>query len=144
MTEDAFRLERFVEAQDPVWETVVAELAAGRKTTHWMWFVFPQVAGLGSSPAARHYAISGLAEARAYLRHPVLGERLRHACRLLLDLPPVPIGHVLGSPDDMKLRSSMTLFAEADPSDPLFPEVLARYHHDGPDPATLRLLAGRT
>ncbi|GHE12066.1 DUF1810 domain-containing protein [Klenkia taihuensis] len=132
-------LERFVQAQDEVWDDVLAELRAGRKRTHWMWFVFPQVAGLGRSSTAQHYAVADLAEARAYLEHPVLGARLRQACDLLLELEGTTAHAVLGSPDDVKLRSSMTLFAAADPVEPRFPAVLTQWY-DGPDDRTVRLL----
>ena len=106
-------LGRFVAAQERVWPEVVAELGAGRKRTHWMWFVFPQVAGLGSSAMAQRYAIGSLDEARAYLAHPVLGARLREATRLVLRHRGTPAEAVLGPIDAMKFRSSMTLFAEA-------------------------------
>ncbi|MCO7221621.1 DUF1810 domain-containing protein [Klenkia sp. PcliD-1-E] len=132
-------LQRFVDAQDPVWDDVLAELRAGRKRTHWMWFVFPQLAGLGRSATAQHYAIADLAEAQAYLAHPVLGARLRQACDLLLEHGDRTAHEVFGSPDDLKLRSSMTLFAAADPVEPRFPAVLTQWY-DGPDDATVRLL----
>ena len=135
-------LQRFVDAQDPVWDDVLAELRAGRKRTHWMWFVFPQLAGLGRSSTAQHYAVADLAEARGYLAHPVLGPRLREACDVLLGLTGTTASAVLGSPDDVKLRSSMTLFAAADPDEPRFPAVLEHWY-DGPDDATLRLLRPR-
>jgi len=132
-------LQRFVDAQDPVWDDVLAELRAGRKRTHWMWFVFPQVAGLGRSATAQHFALGGLDDARGYGAHPVLGPRLREACDALLGLTGTTARAVLGSPDDLKLRSSMTLFAAADPAEPRFPGVLAQWY-DGPDPRTLELL----
>jgi len=132
-------LGRFVAAQERVWLEVAAELAAGRKRTHWMWFVFPQVAGLGSSAMAQRYAIGSLDEARAYLAHPVLGARLREATRLILRHRGTPAEAVLGPIDAMKLRSSMTLFAEAAAEEPLFGEALEAFH-DGPDPRTLALL----
>ena len=132
-------LERFVQAQEQVYESARAELAAGRKRTHWMWFVFPQLAGLGSSPTARQYAIADLAEARAYLAHPVLGPRLRECARLLLDQHRTA-GQILGHPDDLKLRSSMTLFAEAADDPRLFRQVLDQFY-DGPDGRTLELLS---
>lgn len=135
-------LDRFLAAQAPVWADVAAELARGRKASHWMWFVFPQLRGLGRSATAERFAIDDLAEARAYAAHPVLGARLREACRLLLAIPPRPIRDVMGTPDDLKLRSSMTLFAAADPAEPLFAEVLRRYFDGAPDPLTLSLLAG--
>jgi uncharacterized protein (DUF1810 family) len=124
---DPFDLERFVEAQDRVWPAVLSELRAGRKTSHWMWFVFPQLAGLGHSPMSVKYAISGLDEARAYLAHPVLGARLRECAQILLDLSGYSAFDIFGSVDAMKLRSSMSLFAEAAPDEPLFRAVLTRY-----------------
>ena len=132
-------LDRFVEAQAGTYGTALAELSAGRKRTHWMWFVFPQLAGLGSSPAARRYAIAGLAEARDYLAHPVLGPRLAEAARALLGVEGRSAGQILGHPDDLKLRSSMTLFAEAADDPAVFRAVLDKFY-DGPDPRTLELL----
>ncbi|HVH02948.1 MAG TPA: DUF1810 domain-containing protein [Amaricoccus sp.] len=137
--DDGFELDRFLAAQDRVWPEVVAELAAGAKRTHWMWFVFPQLAGLGSSPMAVRYALGSLAEARAYLAHPVLGERLREATRLMLRHAGRPAEAVLGGIDAMKFRSSMTLFAAAAPAEALFGEAIAAFF-DGPDPRTLALL----
>jgi uncharacterized protein (DUF1810 family) len=132
-------LERFVTAQQGVHETAVAELRAGRKRTHWMWFVFPQIAGLGSSPTAQQYAISSLDEARAYLAHPVLGPRLREAAEAVLGVEGRTASAIFGYPDDLKLRSSMTLFARAAGEPSVFQQVLDRYY-DGPDPRTLDLL----
>ncbi|TWG11640.1 DUF1810 domain-containing protein [Actinoplanes teichomyceticus] len=133
-------LERFVRAQDGgVHEQARAELAAGRKRSHWMWFVFPQLAGLGSSPTAQAYAIRDLAEARAYLAHPVLGPRLTECAEALLAVEGRAAAQILGHPDDLKLRSSMTLFAEAAEDPAVFRRVLGRYY-DGPDPRTLELL----
>ena len=132
-------LERFVTAQADVYDTAVAELRAGDKRSHWMWFVFPQLAGLGSSPAAQRYAISDLDEARAYLAHPVLGPRLLEAARALLGVEGRSATQILGHPDDLKLRSSMTLFARAADDPEVFEAVLDRYY-DGPDPRTLELL----
>lgn len=139
---EPFRLQRFVEAQDEggTYEGALAELRAGRKTTHWMWFVFPQVAGLGRSAAARAYAISSIDEARAYLAHPVLGPRLRACARALLELPGATAESVLGGTDAMKLRSSMTLFARAAPDEALFCEVIDRHFAGGPDAATAERL----
>lgn len=134
-------LGRFLDAQAPVWPRVEAELAAGAKRSHWMWFIFPQIAGLGRSGAARFYAIADLAEARDYLATPPLGERLRRATALMLSHAGTPAEHILGEIDALKFRSSMTLFAAADPSEPLFLEALAAFHGGEPDPATLRLLA---
>jgi uncharacterized protein (DUF1810 family) len=135
-------LARFLKAQDEdgTYARAVDELRAGRKRSHWMWFVFPQVAGLGHSPTARAYALSGLAEARAYLHHPVLGRRLRESCRALLDGTGSSAAGVLGDLDAMKLRSSMTLFARADPGEGLFTEVLDRFYDGRTDPATDDLL----
>ena len=135
-----FDLERFVRAQDDggTYQAALAELRAGRKRSHWMWFVFPQVAGLGSSSVARHYAISGLDEARAYLAHPVLGPRLVGAARALTGLPGGDPVAVLGPVDALKLRSSMTLFAHAaGDGEPVFAEVLGKYYAGAEDDATL-------
>jgi uncharacterized protein (DUF1810 family) len=130
-------LERFVTAQDGTYPTALAELRAGRKRSHWMWFVFPQIAGLGSSPTAQRYAIADLAEARAYLAHPVLGPRLVEASRALTSLDATDPVAVLGSIDALKLRSSMTLFAHADPDEPVYAAVLAQYYAGAEDEATL-------
>ena len=134
---DPFDLERFVRAQDGgVYDQALRELRAGAKRGHWMWFVFPQVAGLGSSPTAQRYAISGLAEARAYAAHPVLGPRLAESARSLLELSDRDPVRVLGSVDAMKLRSSMTLFEAAVPDERVFGEVLERYFDGARDEAT--------
>ena len=138
--DDPYDLQRFVDAQEPVLDRVRAELGRGRKTSHWMWFVFPQVAGLGSSSTAQHYAISGLDEARAYLAHPVLGPRLRECAGLAAAAPGRSAADVFGYPDDLKLRSSMTLFARAAPDEPVFTAVLDRYFDGESDPRTLELL----
>jgi uncharacterized protein (DUF1810 family) len=130
-------LERFVEAQGPVFDTVRRELAAGRKAGHWMWFVFPQIAGLGTSPTARFYALASLEEAKAYLAHPVLGSRLTEATRLVLGAGGRTANAIFGSPDDLKFRSSMTLFAAADPAEPLFRQALERFYGGEPDARTL-------
>src|SRR5262245_56572352 len=114
---DPYNLQRFVEAQDAVYNQVCSELRNGRKTSHWMWFVFPQIEGLGHSPMARKFAISALQEARAYLDHPILGLRLRECTRLLNSINGVAIEEILGYPDDLKFRSSMTLFAHVAPND---------------------------
>lgn len=134
-------LEHFVAAQDVVREDVVAELRAGAKTSHWMWFVFPQLAGLGRSATARHYGIVDLAHARAYWRHPVLGPRLRRCMELLQALPPsaTPL-HVFGQVDAMKLRSCLTLFERAAPEDPLAAQLLQRWWGGERDPLTLQAL----
>jgi uncharacterized protein (DUF1810 family) len=144
---DPYRLQRFVAAQDEggTYDRAVEELRAGRKRSHWMWFVFPQLAGLGRSPAARTYAISSLAEARAYLAHPVLGARLTESAGIVAALSGHSVQDVFGGIDAMKLRSSMTLFARADPDRDVFRRVLDVYFDGGEDPATVRLLdAGAT
>ncbi|MDO9407652.1 DUF1810 domain-containing protein [Patulibacter sp.] len=141
---DPFDLERFVEAQDAgdTYGAAVAELSRGRKTSHWMWFVFPQVAGLGSSPTARRFAISGLEEARAYLRHPVLGPRLRESVDALLAVTGASAEEVLGGIDALKLRSSMTLFLRAAPDEERFSDVLHRHYGGRTDDATDEQLRG--
>ena len=138
----AFDHERFVDAQDSggTYARALSELRAGRKQGHWRWCVFPQVAGLGSSPTAQHYAISSLEEARAYVGHPVLGPRLRECAAALLDLPSSDPVRVLGHIDAMKLRSSMTLFDRAAPEEPLFRQVLEKYYGGERDDATLSRL----
>jgi uncharacterized protein (DUF1810 family) len=135
-------LDRFVQAQDSggTYAHALAELRRGRKTSHWMWFVFPQVAGLGQSSISRRYAVTGLDEARSYLAHPVLGPRLREACQAVLGVHDAPAEEVFGFTDAMKLRSSMTLFSVADPEEPLFADVLDRFFAGQPDARTLELL----
>jgi uncharacterized protein (DUF1810 family) len=141
MPDDTVDLERFVAAQSGgVHEHALEELRTGRKRSHWMWFVFPQVAGLGRSATARHFALSGLDEAHAYLLHPVLGARLRESVSALLELPDTDPIAVLGTIDAIKLRSSMTLFARAAPEEEIFQQVLDRYYGGLPDEATIRLL----
>ena len=134
-------LDRFMQAQEPVWPRVVAELRAGCKRTHWMWFVFPQIQGLGHSDMARRYAIESLAEARAYLAHPVLGSRLRACCQILLELETTSALEVFGTPDDLKLRSSMTLFGEASAPGSVFDAVLQKYFGGQKDSRTLERLS---
>jgi len=135
---DPYQLDRFVVAQDEgSYRAALAELRAGRKTSHWMWFIFPQVAGLGRSAAAQHFAISSLDEAQAYLRHPVLGPRLRECVQLLAALDGKSADQILGSVDAMKLRSSLTLFMAAAPDEPLFRDVLAKYFGGAADQLTL-------
>lgn len=133
-------LERFVEAQRETYPRALAELRAGRKTSHWMWFVFPQLSGLGQSEMSRRYAIGSLGEARAYLADPVLGARLRECAAALLGLPGRSAEEVMGSVDAVKLRSSITLFARADPDEPLFAAVLERFYGGAADESTERLL----
>ena len=135
-------LDRFVQAQDPVYADVLAELRGGRKTSHWMWFVFPQVAGLGFSPMSRRYAIRSLDEARAYLAHPVLGPRLRECAAIVAGINGSTAEQVFGGIDAVKLRSSMTLFHRAAPDESGFREVLVRFYGGVPDPATDARLAG--
>jgi uncharacterized protein (DUF1810 family) len=135
-------LVHFIEAQDAVWPEVTAELEAGHKRTHWMWFVFPQIAGLGFSHRARLYAIRDLAHARRYLADPVLGPRLREGVRLMLLQAGRPAADILGSPDDMKFRSCLTLFREAagEADAALFGAALDAFYGGEPDPRTLSLL----
>jgi len=133
-------LQRFLDAQAPLHAQVQAELRAGRKQTHWMWFVFPQLRGLGHSAMAQRYGIADLAEARAYAQHPVLGERLRENLQLLLAQRDLEAEDILGEIDALKLRSCLTLFAEAAPQEPLYREVLERFYGGRPDPHTLALL----
>lgn len=142
MTGDEFNLERFVEAQDRdgAYEQALAELRAGRKQGHWIWFVFPQIAGLGSSETARFYAISSLQEATAYLAQPRLGPRLAEAAEALLALPTRDAKAVLGEIDALKLRSSMTLFAHVDGAAPVFRRVLDEFYGGVVDAATVRRL----
>ena len=120
-------------------DDVRAELSNGRKRSHWMWFVFPQLKGLGLSSTAQHYGIASLAEARAYLAHPVLGPRLRACCELMLAVPQRSAHEILGSPDDLKFRSCVTLFSLAAPDEPLFRRCLERFYDGEPDPRTLAL-----
>jgi uncharacterized protein (DUF1810 family) len=134
-------LQRFMSAQARHMDDVLAELAAGRKRTHWMWFVFPQLRGLGHSEMARHYGLASRAEAAAYLAHPVLGPRLRQCVDVVLAVQDRTAHEIFGSPDDLKLRSCLTLFREIDAADGVFARALARYFGGEPDPATLRLLA---
>jgi uncharacterized protein (DUF1810 family) len=138
--DDPYDLSRFLQGQQPIYGLALSELRSGRKQSHWMWFVFPQFVGLGSSPTSRHYAIKTLAEAEAYLEHPVLGPRLTECAEALLSVKAGSAADIFGSPDDLKLRSSATLFAHVSPTGSVFERVLARYFPDGPDQRTLRLL----
>jgi uncharacterized protein (DUF1810 family) len=137
--EDSYQLRRFVDAQDlaGTYENALAELRAGLKTGHWMWFIFPQVTGLGNSSMSRQFGISSVAEAQAYLRHPVLGPRLLECTRILTEIKGKSATEILGAIDAMKLRSSMTLFISAAPEEPLFREVLAHYFHGSADQETV-------
>ncbi|MFG1924454.1 DUF1810 domain-containing protein [Cryptosporangium sp. NPDC048952] len=143
--DDPYRLGRFVSAQDSGYgyDSVLDELRAGQKVSHWMWYVFPQISGLGSSSMAQQYAIGSLDEARAYLAHPTLSKRLHDAIDALLAVDDRSITRILGSIDAMKLRSSVTLFAAADPDDPVYERILAKYFDGRSDDRTLELL-GRT
>jgi uncharacterized protein (DUF1810 family) len=138
---DPFDLQRFVDIQERTYAGVVDELRAGRKRSHWIWFVFPQIAGLGSSMTAARFAISSLDEARAYLRHDVLGPRLRECTQLVNAVQGRTIGEIFGSPDDLKVRSSMTLFAHATEDNGDFVALLARYYGGEEDPLTVQRLA---
>jgi uncharacterized protein (DUF1810 family) len=140
---DTHDLARFVQAQEPVYEQVLAELRDGHKRSHWMWFIFPQLAGLGHSAMARHFAIASLQEAQAYLAHPVLGARLRECARLVLAVQERSVHDIFGSPDDLKFRSSMTLFSRAGPAEPVFEQCLLKYFGGQGDPQTLALLQDR-
>jgi uncharacterized protein (DUF1810 family) len=133
-------LERFVEAQAPVYDQALRELRAGRKQSHWMWFVFPQIAGLGHSTMAQTYAIQNLAEARAYLAHPLLGTRLRECCQAVMNVQGKSAHDIFGSPDDLKFRSCLTLFAQAAPDERLFRDLLEKYFGGEADPLTLQKL----
>jgi uncharacterized protein (DUF1810 family) len=137
----SFDLQRFLEAQAPVWDDVRSELAQARKRSHWMWFVFPQLAALGRSGTARFYGIGGAEEARAYLQHPVLGARLHECCALLLQSPGVSARDVFGEVDAMKLRSCLTLFEAVSPQTPIFQQCLDRYFSGERDPLTKELLS---
>lgn len=139
--DDPFDLQRFVDAQRTVYEHARAELLAGRKTTHWMWFIFPQIEGLGRSPTARRYAIRSLDEARAYLAHPILGPRLVECTQIVNRIDGKSAREIFGSPDDLKFRSSLTLFARAAPEEPVFEQALAKYFDSEPDPLTVERLS---
>jgi uncharacterized protein (DUF1810 family) len=138
---DHFDLERFVTAQHPVYDRVLKELRAGRKTSHWMWYVFPQLRGLGWTPTARHYGIASMDEARAYLAHPVLGSRLLECVGLVLTLRGPTAGQIFGYPDVLKFRSCLTLFSTAAPEVEVFPAALARYYGGEADALTLERLS---
>ena len=139
-TNDPFDLQRFVDAQDRIYDTVVDELTAARKRSHWMWFIFPQLRGLGSSPTAVRFAISSIDEARAYLDHELLGARLRECAGLVARIEGRSAEEIFGWPDDMKLRSSMTLFAHAADDNAEFVAVLEKFYGGEEDPATLARL----
>jgi uncharacterized protein (DUF1810 family) len=138
--DDQFDLRRFVDAQAPIYEQALAELRAGRKQSHWMWYVFPQFQGLGESQMAQKFAIRTLDEAVSYLQHPVLGGRLKEATRAVNDVEGRSIETIFGYPDYLKFRSSMTLFSKAAPDEPLFTDALAKYFGGAADDRTLALL----
>lgn len=142
--DDPFDLERFVDAQAGVYETARAELAAGRKRSHWMWFVFPQIRGLGSSPMSERYGVASLAEAEAYLRHRVLGPRLTECVRLALATTARSASDIFAFPDDLKFHSCVTLFALAAPEWPVFGEALERFFDGALDAATVTRIGGRS
>ena len=136
-------LSRFLKAQEQDYEQALREIRSGRKRSHWMWYIFPQIQGLGFSPTAQYYAIRDLQEARDYLAHPVLGTRLKEISSALLDLNGLSASEIFGYPDDLKLRSSMTLFRMADLNEPVFLEVLEKYYDGKPDARTVELVGKR-
>jgi uncharacterized protein (DUF1810 family) len=140
MSEDRYSLRRFLDAQESVYEDVRTELRSGRKLSHWMWFIFPQIKGLGRSFTAEHYAISSKSEAEAYLNHPVLGPRLRECTQLVNDVQERSLHAIFGSPDDLKFCSSMTLFAQATTDNALFLKALEKYCSGRFDPLTMQRL----
>ena len=141
MRADPYELNRFVDAQENVYEYALDEIRKGRKRSHWMWFIFPQIAGLGSSAISQRYAIRGLAEARAYLDHPILGQRLLECVDALLAIDGKSASEIFGYPDDLKLCSSATLFAAARPDEARFQQLLGKYFDGKSDARTLSLLA---
>jgi uncharacterized protein (DUF1810 family) len=138
---DPFHLDRFVRAQEPDYDRALKEIAGGRKRSHWMWYIFPQVAGLGLSSTSQRYAIGSLDEARAYLGHPILGSRLLECAEATLNVKGRSAHDIFGSPDDMKLRSSATLFALVSPDDSVFHRVLEKYFEGNRDKRTLDLVS---
>ncbi|MHC8287768.1 DUF1810 domain-containing protein [Pseudomonas sp. XS1P51] len=137
---DPFNLQRFIQAQGPVFERVQKELSEGHKRSHWMWFIFPQFTGLGGSEMSRHFAIRTKAEATAYLEHPLLSARLRTCTQLVMNIEQRSIAAIFGHPDDLKFHSSMTLFAQIAPDDSPFHQALEQYFHGIQDDWTLSLL----
>lgn len=138
--DDPYALQRFVDAQDPIYEQVCAELRAGAKTSHWMWFVFPQLKSLGRSPTAERFGIESREEADAYLQHPILGARLKQCTALVLAVQGRSAHQIFHSPDDLKFRSSMTLFERVAPREPVFAQALTKYFAGQRDPRTLQSL----
>ena len=142
-SDDPYDLGRFVKAQEGVYGTALSEVRAGRKRSHWMWYIFPQFAGLGSSPTSRHYSIKSHAEAEAYLRHPIVGPRLVECCEAVTGVEGRSAHEIFGSPDDMKLRSCLTLFAHVSAPGSVFEQALGKCFRGEPDEQTLRLLRER-
>ncbi len=140
--DDTHDLKRFIKAQKPIYHLALAELRNGSKRSHWMWFIFPQIDGLGSSPTAKHYSIKSRDEARQYLEHPVLGARLVECTEALLGVEGCSALEILGYPDDMKLKSSMTLFSLAANPDSLFDRVIEKFFNGKRDPKTIELMEG--
>ena len=140
---DDYNLHRFLDAQERVYDTVLNELRVGRKSSHWMWFIFPQITGLGHSGMAQQFAITSLAEAKAYLQHPVLGPRLRTCTQLVLDVIGRSAEEIFGYPDNLKFRSCMTLFLTAATDNTIFKNALLKYFDGTPDQLTLDILAHR-
>jgi uncharacterized protein (DUF1810 family) len=144
LTDDRFNLDRFVLAQDADYERAVSEIRSGRKRSHWMWYIFPQIDGLGFGSTAKHYAIKSLAEAKAYLEHPILGLRLLECAEAVVSLDGRSATEIFGSPDDLKLRSCATLFASASPPGSVFDRLLVKYFQGERDVRTLQLLGTDT
>jgi len=140
MTVDQYELNRFIHAQEDIYGQVISELKNGHKKSHWMWFIFPQIKGLGHSSSAQKYAIKNLDEATEYLNHPILGSRLIECCELLLAINDHSIAEILGYPDDLKLRSSMTLFAAVKGANPVFKQLLNQYFNGINDTRTIEIL----
>ena len=140
VSSDPFNLQRFVDAQATAYRQVCEELRAGRKRSHWIWFIFPQIRGLGHSEMAQHYGVSSRQEAEAYLAHPVLGARLRECTRLVVEVEGRSVDQIFGDPDNLKFRSSMSLFASAAPDEPVFRQALQKYFGGQLDPNTVALL----
>ena len=137
---DKYNLNRFIEAQVDSYESAMSELSRGRKSGHWIWYIFPQIDGLGSSDITKLYSIKSIEEAQAYLEHPVLGQRLIESCEILLRLEDFSISEIMGFPDDLKLKSSMTLFAQVSPQSSIFSEVLSKYYEDDLDQTSLEII----
>ena len=136
-------LQRFIDAQEKDYDTALAEISQGRKRSHWIWYIFPQIQGLGFSETSKFYAIKNIDEAAEYLKHPVLGERLIRICQALIKIPGDDANKIFGSPDDMKLKSSMTLFAALPGTDPVFQKVLDKFFNGTRDSKTIEILASQ-